>query len=561
MGAKVLSIEIGRGITKVVEMDFRTPKAKIYHCFTMETPQDMVQDGSVTKNSLFISRFKEELSKRGIRTRKAVFVVSSSRITGRDVTVPQVKPKLLKNVVDNSASDFFPGDMSQYHLVYKTLGNVKVDNEPRTSLNVLAVPNDLTASYFDLANGMGVEIQALDYVGNAVMQTVGKAVGDTGTHAILKIEEESTLVTILKDGEQLLQRTLTFGVNEAIAAVQRNSTVFGSNLSVSEAISILCGKTVIRRFLNVDTAYSETEDVNSSVKAARIDVTESLRYLIGNVGRVLEYFTARNNNVPIDAVEITGLGADFSGLSKLFSNELNQRVRVFLPEETSIFLNKENVANLNAYAACIGAGIAPLNLVAERSKNEVAKLSESSGNGNGMLAVGAVICVLGLVGAALLVLLSSWTIQTTKAKIKTVQAHIDSLVQSGAKEVYENYNTAVDLNTQINMIYDNTRSRSEEMVAFIEELEEKLPSELLVLSFSASPTGVTLSVQCGSKEIAAKTLMQLREFESIDIVASTGLTDSRTLDGPEEGEGELEYPVSFTVDCVYKPLAAEEDIE
>jgi len=564
MGARVLSIEVGRALTKVVEMDFRTPKAKIYQCFSIETPAEMVQDGTVAKNSLFISRFREELDRRRVRTRKAVFVVSSSRITGRDVTVPQVKPKMLKEVVDASATDFFPGDMSQYHLVYKQLGNIRVDDEPKIALNVLAVPNELTASYYDLSNAMGLELQALDYVGNAVMQTVGQAVGNQGTHAILKIEEESTLVTILKNGEQVLQRNLSFGVGDAIAAVRRNNTVFGNDLSVLDAVQVLCGKTVIRRFLNIDTAYTENEDTGSAVKAARIDVTESLRYLIGNVGRVLEYYTARNGNVPIDAIEITGLGADFSGLSKLFSNELNQRVRVFLPEETCTFVDRNSVGNLNAYAACIGSGLSPLNLIPDRGKAELKKAGTGerpAGNGDAMLATGIVVCLLGIIGGAFLCLVSSWGINSTKARIKQVQYHINSMASEGVEEAYDAYNTAKDLNTQVSLIYENTRSRSEEMVAFIEELEEKLPSDLLVLNFSASPSGVTMSIQCATKETAAKTLMQLREFESIDVVASTGLSDGRSINGPEVGEEEAEYPVSFTVDCVYKPLPTEENIE
>jgi len=556
MSSRVLSIEIGKEITKVVEMDFRSSRAKIYQNFTMDTPMDMVSDGSVQKSSLFISQFRDELSQRKIRTRKAVFVVSSSRITSRDVTVPQVKDKWLPGVVDSSASDFFPGDMSQYHLVYKTLGTAEEEGEKRLQLNVLAVPNDLTASYFDLSSGLNLDLVALDYVGNSVLQTVGRAVGNTGTHAILKIEEESTLVTIVKEGKQVFQRNLNFGVDECIAAVKRNA-VFGHNLSTREAVKLLCGKTVIRRFLNVDTAYSEKEDISSSVKAARIDVTEGLRYLISNVGRVLEYYTARNGNIPIDAIEITGLGADFSGLSKLFSNELNQRVRVFLPGQTASFLKSVDRNDLNAYAACIGAGIAPLNLIREKSGKAGTKAAGKRGTGNGdaMLAAGIVVCLAGVLAGGLLVFLSGMQIETIKNEIKKAQDHISAMSAEGVQEAYDAYSKANDIHTQIQAIYDDTRSRSEEMVAFIEELEEKLPSGLVVLSFTASPTGVTMSVQCDSKETAAKTLMQLREFESIDVVSSSGLTDSSAGMVLGEGEEAEEYPVAFTVDCVYTPLA------
>ena len=45
-------------------------------------------------------------------------------------------------------------------------------------------------------------------------------------------------------------------------------------------------------------------------------------------------------------------------------------------------------------------------------------------------------------------------------------------------------------------------------------------------------------------------------FESVDIVSSTGLNDA-TVIGEVVEEGE-EHPVTFTVDCVYKPLVEAE---
>ena len=59
-----------------------------------------------------------------------------------------------------------------------------------------------------------------------------------------------------------------------------------------------------------------------------------------------------------------------------------------------------------------------------------------------------------------------------------------------------------------------------------------------------------MSIETDSKEAAAKTLMQLRTFESIEVVSSTGLTDNL--------EEVAERVVSFTVDCVYKPVELEE---
>ena len=98
-------------------------------------------------------------------------------------------------------------------------------------------------------------------------------------------------------------------------------------------------------------------------------------------------------------------------------------------------------------------------------------------------------------------------------------------------------------------VYKSSLSRNEDLVDFINELEEKMPSSMIVLNFTATHDGVTMGIQTDSKESAAKTLMQLRTFDSIEVVSSQGLTDN--LDDVEQ------RIVEFTVNCVYKPVEME----
>ena len=77
-----------------------------------------------------------------------------------------------------------------------------------------------------------------------------------------------------------------------------------------------------------------------------------------------------------------------------------------------------------------------------------------------------------------------------------------------------------------------------------------MPSSLIVLNFSATHDGVTMSIQTDSKESAAKTLMQLRTFDSIEVVSSQGLTDNL--------DDNAERVVEFSVDCIYKAVEVEE---
>ncbi len=549
MATKVLSIEIGQGLTRVVEMDYKVKNPKVYNYFTFETPKDVIDDGMVKRSEAFTGLFKAECEKKGIKTTQVVFSVNSSRIARRDAKIPFVKEKQIQDLLDASATDYFPVDMSSYHLAYDIVEKIAKGDEKGYRLNLLAVPNELTASYFDFAQSLGCHLLAVDYVGNSVYQIV-RGANANGVDVLLKVDEATTLITVLKDGKIDLQRSIAYGINEAVETVRANAA-FGENLTYAQAVSVLCGKTCIRRFLNPEAGYQEKEDTDKNITEARVAVTESLRHLIGMIGRVLEYYVSHNQGVQIDDMTLIGLGADFSGLSKLLTNELNHKVKVLQDNQVDV-VNKvegETTLRISRYAACLGAAMGPMNLIPEQGKGGKAVKTRKAGDA---VTSGLIVLAIGVLVAAVLCGISygkQAKLNNEKAK---VEAHIAQLEEAGVEAVYEEYVTVKQLAERMDAIYTSTLSRSEDLVEFIAELEQKMPASLLVINFTATSQNVNMSIEVDSKEAAAETLMQLRTFDSIEVVSSAGLTDN--LD-------ETDSIVAFTVECVYKPVVPEVETE
>ena len=546
MATKVLSIELGKGLTRVVEMDFKVKNPKVYNYFTFETPRDVIDDGMAKRSESFVALMKAECEKRKIKTNQVVFSVNSSRIARREVKIPLVKETQIQNLLDTSATDYFPVDMSQYHLVYDIMEkNVKGDDKGYR-LNLLAVPNDLTASYFDFAQSMGCTLMAVDYVGNSVYQ-IATGAYKNGVDVLLKIDETTSLITILNEGKIDLQRTIAYGINDAIETVRSNAA-FGENLTYAQAIDVLCGKACIRRYLNPETGYKEKEDTDAGIAEARVEVTESLRRLISMIGRVLDYYVSHNQGVTFDGITLMGTGADFSGLSKLLTNELNQKVRVLQDMEINA-VNKvagETTLCVSRYAACFGAAMSPMNLIPEQKKGGKGSKETRS---NRAIVRGALVLMLGIVVAGALAAIPYMEYMEVEMEKTQLEAQIKRLEESGVEAVYQEYTTTKQLADRLTNIYNGTLSRSEDLVLFIEELEEKMPSTLKVINFTATSSGVSMSIEVDSKEAAAKTLMQLRTFDSVQVVNSAGLTDNL-----EEVDG----IVAFSVECVYKPVEIKE---
>ena len=541
MAGKVLSMEIGQGMTRVVEVDYQAKAPKIYNAFSLETPKDMVQDGVITRNEDFIINLKAELRKRDIRTESLVFTVASSRIANREARIPLCKPKQILPLITANAADYFPVDMNQYHLVYNILGKTEEEGVKQYRLSLLAVPNDVTTSYIDLARTLGMHIRAIDYVGNSIFQVVRQEM-NSGVNAVIKIDEHTSLITIVKNGEIVLQRSVPHGVNGAIENVTELD-VYGENLSYADATVVFTQQRCLRRYLNVDVDYQEAEDTSDEVMMSRIMITENLRYLIGNVGRILEYFVSRNDNSSIDNIYLVGIGADFVGMDELLSNELGYNVQKFtgLDNIRSGNPNFNALESMRVYAAAIGASYAPLQLLSpELLKGEKeASLVVPIAVFLACVATAAVLFVVGQVGVS-------------KAK-KDNQELKDRLEETKYLEDLNNtYKESLNTYASIRAGLDSAKNTNRMLTQFISEMEAKMPQGFKTLQLVADETeGVTINVVCASKPDAAKVFQQLRSFKTITIITSSGFKEEYGL--LPEYDAILEEALKEEIDKAMEP--------
>ena len=508
-------MEIGQGMTRVVEVDYQAKSPKIYNAFSLETPKDMVQDGVITRNEDFIINLKAELRKRNIRTESIVFTVASSRIANREARIPLCKPKQILPLITANAADYFPVDMNQYHLVYSILGKTEEEGVKQYRLSLLAVPNDVTTSYIDLARTLGMHIRAMDYVGNSIFQVVRHEMS-SGVNAIIKIDEHSSLITIIKSGEIVLQRSVPHGVNGAIENVTELD-VYGENLTYADATVVFTQQRCLRRYLNVDVDYQEAEDTSDEVMMSRIMITENLRYFIGNVGRILEYYVSRNDNIPIDNIYLVGIGADFVGMDELLSNELGYKVEKYTGLD-SIRTGSPNftaLESMRVYAAAIGAAYSPLQLLSpELLKGE----KETS------LVIPIAFFLACVATAIVLFIVGQVGVSTSRTKNEELREKIER--NQYLENLNNAYNNSKTTYASIDAALNAGSNDNRLLTQFIAEMERKMPSGFISLGFVADEKdGITIDVTCESKKEAATVFQQLRTFDTITIITSSGFNE------------------------------------
>ena len=541
MNNRVLSIEIGNSFTKICEIDYKVKKPKVYKVLTVETPEGVVVDGMLQPTQEYADHLVNALGTNGIRTKRVIFTISSTRVASREVQIPNVKANKIEALVKTNANDYFPVDLTQYEIGHYLAGGLTEEGKLRVM--ALAVPKALLDSYYQLAQMCGWEVECFDYSSNSLYQILRDEKSEKVT-MMIKIDENSTIVTVLSAGKVLLQRTVAYGVQDAIETMIA-SGAYAVNDPMS-AVERFQKKTCLNRVLHPgDKLWEENagrwedEDAgNVEVTAARQKITASLEPLIVGVSRVIDFYDSRNGDTPIERTYVTGLGGSFSGMSKLFTNCLERKVHTLSDMDDKIGMSKAiRSTRPAAYISCLGAVLAPVGLI-DKSQQKGKGMTVVSGTNYTFVSVA--VLVLGVILSIAMAVTSLTRYFGTVAENVALQARVEEL--QPAQTVYNEYLSTAAQYDKYKYLYEYTENPNENLVEFINELEQILPSSFWTNSFSSDMEGISMSVTVEGKAAAARTILNIRNMESIEDVQISNITDTQN----ELGESAVTFSITGT---------------
>ena len=551
MSKRVLCIEISNALTKICEMENKSKRPRVYKCVSFRTPENVIVDGMLQPTESFKDMLSDCLLSSAIKTKKVIFTITSPRIASREVQIPHIKENRIEAVIKANASDYFPIDLQEYEIGYYKVGAEAEQNKLRVM--ALAVPKPLLEGYQQLADMCGMELLAFDYSSNSLYQIVkNKGIGQVTM--VLKVDETNTVVTILNKNRILLQRNISYGVDEPV------ETLLASNAYPAETYDEAVELFKSRRCIN-KTLYSEDrnweergnrwvdEDAgNQAVNEAKQAVTASFELLVNGIKRLLDYYESQNSELAIESVYLTGLGGEFRGLNSLLTSCMERKV-VVLTEINEVNMTRTaRDTGLGEYVSCLGAVLNPVGLI-DKEMRKQSSFSLVSGTNYTFVSVSVLAIGVILAGSMSASALVRYYQAVAEQKMLTEQ--IRSL--EPVKLIYNEYLAAKGQHDKYQAFYQQTQTHNENLVAFINELEEILPGSFLTNSFSSDDAGISMTVTVEGKSAAARTIKNIRDMESIEVVEVSGLNDSLN----ELGQSQ----VTFSVRGVYAPLNQAENEE
>lgn len=530
MANRVLCIEIGNRMTHVVETDFKVKEPKIYKSFSFQTPDNLFKEETLADVLPFKERLDAGLEEHKIKTRKAVFVLASSRIASRDVVIPHVKENRIRTLLYANSAEYFPVDLEKYQLSYRLLDEVEEESEQKYKLMVLAVPNEMIDAYKSLAKVCLLTLVDLDYIGNAATQLLEKNIKND-LYAAVRLEEDTTMITIVRENKIELQRTFPYGIADVIQAVQKSGH-FGEDIDFYETLEKMRKENVLSL---------EEEEIQE-------DITEGFRAITGNVSRVMNFYSSNHAGAEMENIVLYGTGADICGMEQYLSDELSipvsgESLREALPQE------KGNTGDYYPlmYLTCVGAAVNPMKFRLEDEKEVAEKKKEHKQihiepkNFFGICVVVSLVLLLAVVPYYGYLKMGVHKLQKERSEKQYLA------------DEYKEYNQAKTEYEKIENLYQETTTTSEGIGDFIDELEKNMPSDILVRSITSNSESVTMDIRVSSKREAAKVMDELSGFESISDVQVESLEETKS-------ETNQSY-VDFMVVCTYVGGTADGDAQ
>ena len=519
MAAKVLNIEISDLTISVCCAAPRGKGVRIFQTFVFPTPEGCVADGVVTDIDLLARTLKNQLGQNGLgKVKSVIFAISSTRIAVREVKLPPMKKKLLASAITTNAAQYFPIELGGYrvsHHILEAPGSLR----PFYRVLALATPLAILTAYTKLADRAGLSLRSIDLTGNSQYRLF-KSLNSEGVTLYADIGSSGSSISFIRDGVLLLQRSFSNGPDELIA-----NYMMRTGRSHKDYIQLM-------RELD-----SSAPDFSPDSLPPLEEIQADLSRLSGNITRAIDYFGSTQLGVGVSRIVLTGLNRHIVGLRDLIF-EATGLETLYLDDLQDFSRLVGNSAEAAGFTGCLGSCLGSLDLSPQLSRGERRKQIWE----NVSLLPGVLACLFIVAAAGGFTTKAYLDYRGTEGRLNALRQEIDTL--HPVMDVYSRYLSYQSSEAELALLNLQLQNPNYRLVELLNELEQKAPAELHLVSASFSTEGLVLSVTVSSYPEAASLVSALRGFEGIQRVEISELSKT-------EAEGRAR--ITFAISAFYGP--------
>lgn len=549
----MVSIDISSRCIRMAQISKNGQKFKIQNLVRLDIPENLVVDGYIRDITAVAQRIAPALKEHQIKSRKAVFTLSSSKAVTKEVTVPVSEPKKIQQFITAKARDYFPLNMDDYALSYLLLEKddkqgagrppkkKKVikddpyfeDEEqkvaaadaqagpleavPQHRIAVIAIPKKVVDSYYALSKVLKFSSVKIDYAGNSCGQFSRLIAGEGRTEMVLHIMDDSTYVSMIDNGILKLQRVLNYGVESLVDSVSQQYS-----MDYRAAREFLMTKNILGQMSVSDMMDNEL---------ARV-----VNQMVGGVRRIVDFYDSKYPENAIQKLHITGSGADIPGLSQYHEDSIELPVEAEKEFRFVDYVKPTSDYPLNQFSAAIGAVILPIDVMTDEM------LEQKKGANATFFAIELV--VLAIITALVVTAIPFTKSHYLNLEKERLERELTSI--SDISDTVDQWEMLQFKSLQIANYLSSTRANTEYINDIINTFKDSLPTNCWVTSMTSDNTTISISFVADSKETAAKCVEVLKGLPYFSSVSINSVTNNTTGASGDEGEKVVVYAVQCT---------------
>ncbi len=529
--ANIITATIGTTKLKMCELDCTKTQPYIEKAVTVDLPQGYASDGRLLDIDGLTALIKDVLIRENMEAKEITFVLKCSKVVYKEVYTPVLKGKKLKEFIAANASDYFPMDINDYIIADKIISTVEAEDQKQLRVGLYAAAKETVEAYYKLAEKLGLTIKNIESYNNATVSFLGRQV-EAETSVVIYVHDDSTTVNIYKNNILELQRNVPYGRDLVVKSVMENMEI-----SEEEAGNLLRTKGLIHSTFDGHT------------------ITESLRYFVNGIIRVVDYYTSRSADNTIEKVYLTGEAMNILGLESLLVNEFfhnTEQIKKF--RYIGVASNFRFEASMIAkYISCVGGIYDPVHF-----QSDIELQKKKNDRSNAYLLIGL---IASLVVGIVMIGFPFLERLTYKNDIDTKKTQIEGL--KSVEIIVDDYYNSADKVKDVTNFVNMTASPNDYILELIKSLEKGMPSHISIKSLSINNGQVSIAATTSTKQTVAKFITQLKAMPGIQNPAVPSCAESK------DGYGVITttFSVSFTfnADIVKyledKPIEGEENSE
>jgi type IV pilus assembly protein PilM len=340
MAKSRIGLDVGATAVRATEVSGGREDAVLVRAAQVALEPGAVEHGEIKDPDAVATAIRELWREGGFRTRQVYLGVGNQRVLVREIVLPWVATKELRESLRYQVQDFIPIPVDEAVLDFDVLEEFEHEGAPMIRVLLVAAQRTMVDTLLSVVREARLEPQGLDLVPFALLRAVGDGddpvFGADGDEAVVDIGAEVTSLCVHDRGVPRFVRILTTGGNDITLAVARA-------LGVSEA---------------------EAEQLKRGEAVPGADLEEARRVadgrastLIDEIRSSLEFYAAQSPTARVSRVLVTGGGSKLPGFLAFLQDRIGvpvDRGHLFRTRDPRFDLDQEIEPHL---AVAVGLAI------------------------------------------------------------------------------------------------------------------------------------------------------------------------------------------------------------